>query len=72
MKRTFSTALLFFSCSISLLAATQPDTGPFDAVLAGRMTPEKLGVTLKKLAPQGTTEGSLFVASDYLKLPILQ
>jgi uncharacterized protein DUF547 len=36
VKRTFSLALLLLSCSISLAAATQPDTGPFDAVLAAR------------------------------------
>jgi hypothetical protein len=36
VKRTLSTALLILSCSISLPAATQPDTAPFDAVLAAR------------------------------------
>ena len=36
MKRTVCTALLLLSCSISLRAATQPDTSPFDAVLAAR------------------------------------
>jgi U32 family peptidase len=44
----------------------------FDLTLRGSMTTEKLGVELRKVAPQGTTEGSLFVSSDYLKLPILQ
>ena len=43
----------------------------FDSALTGSMTSERLGAALKKFAPQGTTEGSLFVASDYLKLPIL-
>lgn len=33
------------------------------AVLAGR---------LRQIAPQGTTEGSLFVPADYLTLPVLQ
>jgi putative protease len=44
----------------------------FDLSLQGGMTTEKLGAELRKLAPQGTTEGSLFVPGDYLKLPILQ
>ena len=36
MKRTLSISFLLISCSISLSAATQPDTAPFDAVLAAR------------------------------------
>jgi putative protease len=44
----------------------------FDLTLTGSMTTEKLGAELRKVAPQGTTEGSLFVSNDYLKLPILQ
>jgi putative protease len=44
----------------------------FDLTLNGSMTTEKLGAELRKCAPQGTTEGSLFVSNDYLKLPILQ
>jgi U32 family peptidase len=44
----------------------------FDLALKGKMTTEKLGAELRKVAPQGTTEGSLFVSDDYLKLPILQ
>jgi putative protease len=44
----------------------------FDATIAGAMTCQKLAAELKKLAPQGTTEGSLFVPDDYLKLPVLQ
>ena len=44
----------------------------FDLALKGSMTPEKLGAELRRVAPQGTTEGSLFVSNDYLKLPILQ
>ena len=44
----------------------------FDLTLEGSMTTQKLGLELRKLAPQGTTEGSLFVSNDYLKLPILQ
>ena len=44
----------------------------FAAALAGEITPQQLADKLKKIAPQGTTEGSLFVPVDYLKLPILQ
>jgi putative protease len=44
----------------------------FDLTLQGSMTPHKLAAELRKSAPQGTTEGSLFVANDYLQLPILQ
>jgi putative protease len=44
----------------------------FDLTLKGSMTTQKLGAELRKFAPQGTTEGSLFVPNDYLKLPILQ
>jgi putative protease len=44
----------------------------FDLTLQGSMTTQKLGAELRKVAPQGTTEGSLFVPNDYLKLPILQ
>jgi len=44
----------------------------FDLTLQGNMTPHKLAAELRKSAPQGTTEGSLFVANDYLQLPILQ
>jgi putative protease len=44
----------------------------FDLTLKGSMTTQKLGAELRKFAPQGTTEGSLFVSNDYLQLPILQ
>jgi putative protease len=44
----------------------------FDLTLKGSMTTQALGAELRKLAPQGTTEGSLFVSSDYLSLPVLQ
>jgi putative protease len=39
---------------------------------AGRISPQELASRLKRIAPQGTTEGSLFVAKDYLLLPVLQ
>ena len=44
----------------------------FQATLAGRQPAAELTRQLQKLAPQGTTEGSLFVAEDYLTLPLLQ
>jgi putative protease len=44
----------------------------FTSALAGKMTPQQLAIELKRVAPQGTTEGSLFISDDYLKLPILQ
>jgi putative protease len=44
----------------------------FASALAGDLSSQELAVRLKKIAPQGTTEGSLFVPADYLKLPILQ
>jgi putative protease len=42
----------------------------FASALAGKITPQQLAAELKKTAR--TTEGSLFVPADYLKLPILQ
>ncbi len=44
----------------------------FDLTLRGGMTTQKLEAELRKIAPQGITEGSLFVSNDYLQLPILQ
>jgi putative protease len=44
----------------------------FESTLNGSFTPQKLGAELKRIAPQGTTEGSLFIPKDYLQLPILQ
>ena len=44
----------------------------FDDALSGRITHPDLKQRLRKAAPQGTTEGSLFVPRDYLSLPILQ
>jgi U32 family peptidase len=44
----------------------------FSSALAGESTPQQLSSELKKFAPQGTTEGSLFIPADHLKLPILQ
>lgn len=47
-------------------------TGAFQAALAGRQTAQQLGRELKQIAPQGTTEGSFFVPSNYQALPVLQ
>jgi putative protease len=44
----------------------------FASALTGEISAQQLGSELKKIAPRGTTEGSLFVPADYLKLPILQ
>ncbi len=44
----------------------------FASALAGEITSQQLASELKKFAPQGTTEGSLFIPADYLTLPILQ
>jgi putative protease len=40
--------------------------------LDGKIDPASLGTELKRCAPEGTTEGSLFVPKDYLTLPVLQ
>jgi U32 family peptidase len=47
-------------------------TEAFTAALAGKITSSQLAAKLKKIAPQGVTEGSLYVPSGYQQLPILQ
>ncbi len=47
-------------------------TESFARALAGRLSFPELGRELKRIAPGGTTQGSLFVAPNYLELPILQ
>lgn len=44
----------------------------FRDALDGRVSSDELGRMLRKVAPQGTTEGSLFVPKDYLTLPVLR
>ena len=44
----------------------------FRAALDGRATARDLALALRKIAPQGVTEGSLLVPSDYQKLTVLQ
>jgi putative protease len=47
-------------------------THAFEAALARTISAQQLAAALKKIAPQSTTEGSLFVPKNYLDLPILQ
>jgi U32 family peptidase len=44
----------------------------FSQALAGRLAMADVTRRLQRIAPQGTTEGSLFVAGDYLELTLLQ
>ncbi len=47
-------------------------TSAFARALAGERTFAQLSQELKRSAPGGTTEGSLYVPKDYLTLPVLQ
>jgi U32 family peptidase len=47
-------------------------TRAFESALAGQTSYAQLAQELARIAPEGTTQGSLFVPSDYLTLPILQ
>jgi U32 family peptidase len=47
-------------------------TRAFQDALTGRATARELAQELSRIAPQGVTEGSLFVPENYLTLPILQ
>jgi putative protease len=44
----------------------------FESALAGKISSAQLNRELKASAPEGTTQGSLFVAANYLELPVLQ
>ncbi len=44
----------------------------FAATLQGQQSTQMLSDNLRQIAPQGITEGSLFVPDDYLVLPVLQ
>jgi putative protease len=44
----------------------------FQQYLAGAIAAHELARRLQRLAPQGTTEGSLFVPDDYLAIPLMQ
>jgi putative protease len=47
-------------------------TRAFADVLAGRKSARQLAQELRRAAPQGVTQGSLFVPPDYMTLPVLQ
>ncbi len=47
-------------------------TTAFQSALAGDLDAARLGKELKRIAPAGVTEGSLFVPADYQLFPILQ
>jgi putative protease len=44
----------------------------FDLALRGNLKSAQLNRELKAIAPEGTTQGSLFVPANYLELPVLQ
>jgi putative protease len=44
----------------------------FTQALNGKLSSAQLNRELKSIAPEGTTQGSLYVPADYLTLPILQ
>ena len=47
-------------------------TRAFREALSGQRTPDDLAQEIKRIAPAGATEGSLFVPKGYADLPILQ
>lgn len=47
-------------------------SGAFFDALAGRIDFKELGARLKRAAPQGVTQGSLYVSPGYKELPVLQ
>ena len=47
-------------------------TSAFQAFLAGGMNAGQLVSELRRIAPAGVTEGSLFVPADFERFPILQ
>ncbi|MBC7810946.1 MAG: U32 family peptidase, partial [Burkholderiales bacterium] len=44
----------------------------FKSYFSGKINAATLDQRLQKVAPEGITEGSLFVPDDYLKLPVMQ
>ena len=44
----------------------------FQEYFSGHLNSAELDQRLRNAAPQGTTEGSLFVPEDYLKVPVMQ
>jgi putative protease len=53
-------------------AQTERVSRAFAETLAGRRSVRELAQMLPMAAPEGVTEGSLFVPADYLTLPVLQ
>jgi putative protease len=51
--------------------AVRQVSAAFQDYFKGRINSDELDQYLQKIAPQGTTEGSLFVPEDYLKLPVI-
>ncbi len=47
-------------------------TSAFEDALSGRLAARDLGQMLQRIAPQSTTQGSLYVPEGYLTLPVLQ
>lgn len=47
-------------------------TQAFDDALRGRLSTQALNSRLQRIAPQGVTEGSLFVPGNHLVLPLMQ
>jgi U32 family peptidase len=46
-------------------------TRAFQAALSGKLPARQLAQRLQQIAPQGTSEGSLFVPDGYLELPLI-
>jgi U32 family peptidase len=46
--------------------------GAFQSYFADKINASELDQRLQKIVPQGTTEGSLFVPEDYLKVPVME
>ena len=44
----------------------------FDRTLQGQQPSSALAEQLRKAAPQGITQGSLFIPNDYLRVPLMQ
>lgn len=52
-------------------AQARAATRAFEDALAGRASAEQLNRELRRIAPQGATEGSYFTPQGYLELPVL-
>ncbi len=45
--------------------------GAFARTLSGKQSSADLTRQLREMAPQGTTEGSLFIANDFMEIPLM-